>query len=115
MRAAVLAGFVFASRASAQMHGYVEPCAVPFVQDSKTTCEECPFNHSDPKACARTLGERGYTFECRTKGHSVPAEVWCRPREGEDALPRPLLLTAVVGAVVLFTAGFLWWKRKPAA
>lgn len=95
------------------MHGYVEPCAVTFVQDANTTCEECPFDHSDPKSCARSFGARGYTFECRTKGHSIPAEVWCRPREGKNELPRELVLGGVVGGVALFAAGFLWWKRKP--
>ncbi|HEU5072908.1 MAG TPA: hypothetical protein VFU02_02020 [Polyangiaceae bacterium] len=108
--AAVLAGWLLVARASAQMHGYVEPCSISFVEDGNTTCDECPFDHSNPASCARNLGSRGYTFKCRTRGHSAPAEVWCKPREGNE-LPRPFVLGGVVGGVALFAAAFLWWKR----
>ena len=107
----VLAAGAFAPRASAQIHGYVEPCSVSFVEDAHTACEECAFDHADPKSCARKLGSRGYGFKCRTRGHSAPAEVWCKPREGQNELPRPLVLGGVVASVALFAAAFMWWKR----
>ena len=76
-------------------------------------CEECPFDHSNPKACAESVGTRGYSFECRTGAHSIPKEIWCKPRGRE--IPRELVLAGVVGGVALLTAGFLWWKRRRAA
>lgn len=103
------------STANAQMHGYVEPCAVVFVQDGNTTCEECLFDHANPKSCIESLGSRGFELVCRTGGHSVPAQVWCKPREGSSELPRGAVLGLVVGGVLLFTAGFLWWKRRERA
>jgi len=112
---ATLIGCVLLSTANAQMHGYVEPCAVVFVQDSTTTCEECLFDHANPKSCAESLGSRGFTLQCHTGGHSVPAQVWCKPREGVSELPRVAVLGLVVGGVLLLTAGFLWWKRRERA
>ena len=109
---AVLVECLFVSRARAQEHGYVEPCNVVFVQDSKLTCEECPFNHADLQSCAKSFGSRGYKFECRTRGHSAPAEIWCKPREGVNDIPRPLMLGGVIGGVAVFAAAFLWWKRR---
>lgn len=94
------------------MHGYVEPCSPFFIEDAHTTCEECPFDHSNLKSCAEGPGARGYTFKCRTRGHSTPLEVWCKPRGRE--FPRELVLGGVVGGVVVFAGVFLWWKRRGA-
>lgn len=109
----MLCGCLLASRATAQMHGYVEPCNPLFIEDGRTICEECEFDHSNPKSCAAGPGARGYTFKCRTGGHSAPLEVWCKPRGPE--VPRELVLAGVVAGVLLFTAGFLWWKRRSRA
>lgn len=98
--------------ANAQEHGYVEPCAVIFVQDGNTTCEACPFDHANPKACVERLGSSGFKLMCRTGGHSPPGEVWCKPRGASFELPRVAVLGLVVGGVVLLAAGFLWWKRR---
>lgn len=106
----VLWGCLLVSRASAQMHGYVEPCSPFFIEDTHTMCEECPFDHSNLKSCAEGPGTRGFTFKCRTRGHSAPLEVWCKPRARE--VPRELVLGGVVAGVALFAAGFLWWKRR---
>src|SRR5690606_42000292 len=58
-------------------HGYVEPCAVHFVETSGTECELCPVQAHDGADCAARLGALGYEKRCRTGGHSPPAEVWC--------------------------------------
>lgn len=110
--AVVVVASGLASRANAQ-HGFVDPCARFFVEDANTICEECPFNHANVASCAESLGTRGYSFECRTRGHSAPMEIWCKPRGRE--IPRELVLGGVVGGVALLTAGFLWWKRRTAA
>lgn len=107
----VLSGL--ASQASAQDHGFVDPCTLFFVEDAQTMCEECPFDHSNLNSCAESVGTRGYTFQCRTRGHSTPREIWCKPRGRE--IPRELVLAGVVGGVVLLAAGFLWWKRRGTA
>lgn len=91
-------------------HGYVEPCAVHFVETSDTECELCPVQAHDGADCAARLGALGYEKRCRTGGHSPPAEVWCiakaRKASSWQALLRryvwvPLGIAAVAAALLL--------------
>ena len=103
-----------AAMAQPEMHGYVEPCTVSFVEDGNTSCEECTPTHEDPEHCANELGPRGYEKKCQTGGHSVPGEVWCRPKSTADEQPRVAVLGAVLSGLLAFTAAFLWLKRRAA-
>jgi hypothetical protein len=77
------------ARANDGLHGFVDPCAVSFVEDNTDECELCAPTAEDAEACVKKLGPHGYQRKCRTPpGHSQPGEVWCRPRPG-FSLPRP--------------------------
>jgi len=80
--AMALAVGAFAPALPAQTHGFVEPCAIPFVQDQTMTCQECQPTTDDPQYCVNSLGAEGYEKKCHSRpGHSIPNEVWCKPRE----------------------------------
>jgi hypothetical protein len=77
------------ARANDGLHGFVDPCALSFVEDNTNECELCEPSADDAEACKRKLGPHGYQRKCRTTpGHSQPGEIWCRPRPG-FSLPRP--------------------------
>jgi ribosomal protein S18 acetylase RimI-like enzyme len=77
------------ARANDGVHGFVDPCAVSFVEDNTNECELCPPALGDADACKTKLAPLGYALRCRTTpGHAAPGEVWCRPRPG-FSLPRP--------------------------
>jgi hypothetical protein len=66
----------------AQVHGFVEPCQISFLEDNQTECELCEPVAGTAKHCETELESRGYAFKCRTTpGHSKPAEVWCAPKK----------------------------------
>jgi LPXTG-motif cell wall-anchored protein len=94
-------------------HGYVEPCAVSFVQDSSTSCELCSPSEPGQRSCGEQLAQRGYEMKCRTGAHSAHGEVWCIAKRAEPATARSsyaLLLAAMVGLAV--AGAFLWLKRR---
>lgn len=99
----------FAAVAFGQMHGYVEPCTVAFVEDQTIVCEACPLSH-DPEHCQKTLGAKGYRKKCRTGGHSAPSEVWCKDRQ--PGTQGSLTYLAMLAGLAAFMGVFLFWKRR---
>jgi hypothetical protein len=85
----VLVATALPARANDGLHGFVDPCALSFVEDNTNECELCAPAADDAEACKRKLVPHGYQLKCRTTpGHSQPGEIWCRPRPG-FSLPRP--------------------------
>jgi ribosomal protein S18 acetylase RimI-like enzyme len=118
--ALVALGTAFPARADDGVHGFVDPCAVSFVENNTNECELCPPALDDVEVCKKKLAPLGYALECRTTpGHTAPGEVWCRPRPG-FSLPRPPLppeppsrswyLVAPVAVLVAF--GAFWAVRR---
>jgi hypothetical protein len=117
----VLVAVAGPARANDDVHGFVDPCSVTFVEDNTTECEHCVPRPDEPDACRTRLEPHGYTRKCRsTPGHAEPGEVWCRPRPGFSLPPPPpppeppprdwMYGVPVVLAVVL---GALWlFKRR---
>ena len=99
-------------RALAQLHGYVEPCTVEFVQDGTTICEGCVPSATDPELCERNLGSQGYQRKCRTGGHSATGEVWCRPKGSAPTNAGFAQLAGAVACVLLVSGAFFWFRRK---
>jgi hypothetical protein len=117
----VLAALAAPARASDDVHGFVDPCSVNFVEESTTECEHCAPPPENPDACKARLEPHGYARKCRsTPGHGVPGEVWCRARPGFSLPPPPpppeppardwmygvpVVLVGVLGAL------WLAWRR----
>lgn len=94
-------------------HGFVEPCTVAFVQDSRTECELCSASRQHPQLCAEKFAPLGYQRKCRTSGHSAPGEVWCIAKRSKSLTPLvryALALVLALGTVVLLV--FLIKKRR---
>lgn len=94
--------------ARAQIHGFVEPCRVHFVQDNQTVCEACQPSPGDPKHCEKQLAPRGFVFKCRsTPGHSEPSEVWCAAKDRGSNTTKQYIVAGValgvLGVVVVLT------------
>ena len=100
------------SSAGAQVHGYVEPCTVEFVEDGSMTCVECAPLTGDPDSCQERLLTQGYLRKCRTGGHSAPGEVWCQPKTGAPTGRGLVLLGEVFASVALCVTLFLWFRRR---
>lgn len=98
----------------AQMHGYVEPCQVYFIEDHTISCEQCIPSSTDPNHCADLWGDKGYEKKCQTGFHSKPAEVWCISRAAKEA-GKPWVLAGVVAGVVALAGLFLFVKRRRSA
>lgn len=101
----------------AELHGFIEPCTIANYQEMFTECEACPVSHESPKACEQSLGQRGYTKKCRTRGDAHAwEEVWCvakgspESEPGPERAPRPVNVPALLLAAALFAA-FLWMWR----
>ena len=94
------------------VHGFVDPCAVSFVQDDSVECESCSTAGRSADACGNELKGEGYERKCRTSGHSEPAEVWCRPKQyRQSRLRKGLIVAALVGSTLLGAAVLLTRRR----
>jgi hypothetical protein len=103
-----------------ELHGFVEPCTVAFVQDMYNECEACPVSPHDPGHCSAEMGRRGFKKNCRTRGDLTGwEEVWCHARSGlAETTPQPSRVPMLVGGAVLLGAlvvtGGLWSRRRRA-
>jgi hypothetical protein len=97
----------------AEFHGFVDPCAVQFVQDGTNHCELCSRADGDAERCIERVRELGYERKCRTSVHSTPGEVWCISESREKAL-RYQRIALMLGAVLAGLGVFLIARRRRA-
>lgn len=63
---------------------YVEKCRMSLVQKQGEECTECRAGVGQHEKCAKSLGLKGYTYNCRNYGASNWTEIWCRPVNGSS-------------------------------
>ena len=105
------AALLLGSFSAAQLHGFVEPCRVEFIEDQNTECQVCVPSSSQPDLCERQWGDEGYHKRCQTGPHSAPGEVWCISRSG-SRFATPIVLSAA--ALSFAGLAYVFWRRRPA-